>query len=173
MDHLNTPKFTQPDVLKLTRVKPTALQNWTNRKAIELAVQNPGYGKPRLYTALDVVKIAIMRRLADLRVDLSVAKEIAEATAMIVAGPRFDDTPSSLLKWDSYLFMRPEEATEKVIDLQIAATSPLEVLDKYGLLEGLSPEHWRLTQIAFHLGEGTGLRRSATADPYGPIDDAK
>lgn len=170
---LNTPKFTQPDVLRVTRVKPAVLQTWTNRKAIELAVQNPGTGKPRLYTALDIVKVAIMRRLSDLRVDLSVAKQIAEATAAIMSGSGFDISANGgPLAWDSYLFMRPDDATQKAFHLNRKIRSPLEALDNFGLKENLDPHGWRLTQIAWPWG-GTGMRRSSGLldEPHGPIDD--
>ncbi|PIK72778.1 hypothetical protein CS379_12100, partial [Methylobacterium frigidaeris] len=60
------PRYTQPDVLRITGLKPTVLQTWINRRAIELAEQNPGTGRKRLYSENDVVKLAIMRRLSDL-----------------------------------------------------------------------------------------------------------
>ncbi|TGU89719.1 hypothetical protein EN794_043840 [Mesorhizobium sp. M00.F.Ca.ET.151.01.1.1] len=169
---LTAPEFTQPDVLKVTRVKPPVLQTWINRKAIELAVQNPGTGKSRLYSGIDILKIGIMRRLSDLRVDLSVSKQIAEAAAAIVAGPRFDDTAASLLKWDCYLFMRPDDASQKAVDLEIAARSPLQVLDRFGLADGIDPEAYRLTQLAWPW-DGTGIRRASGDDKYGTIDDAE
>src|SRR5262245_35231283 len=98
----STPRYTQPEVLLVTRLKPAVLQTWINRGAIALAEQNPGTGRRRLYSRLDVVKLAIMRRLADLQIALAVSKEIAEVTAN-------DLERGNAIDWDLHIFLRPDE----------------------------------------------------------------
>ena len=122
---LTTPLYAQPEVLRVTRLKPAVLQTWVNRGTPKLTEQNPGRGRTRLYSRLDTVKLAIMRRLSDLRVDLAVAREIAEEASAELERRRQTD-------WNEYLFIRPDEATEKPV-LAIIAASPMSKLAvKYG-----------------------------------------
>jgi len=57
--HLTTHRFTQGDVLAVTRLRKDVLQTWMNRGVIALGDQNPGTGRRRLYSPLDIVKLAI------------------------------------------------------------------------------------------------------------------
>lgn len=124
--NLTEPRFAQPDVLKVTRLKSAVLQTWVNRNAIELSEQNPGSGRRRLYSALDIVKLAIMRRMADLRVELAVAKEIAEAAA---------DELARHGKYNphDFIFLRPNDATDTSGEpkITIIMASSMSKLVKY------------------------------------------
>ena len=113
---LTTPQYDQPRVLAVTRLKPTVLQTWINRSIIKLAKQNPGYGRRRLYSAIDVVKLSIMRRLADFRIDLSISTNIAEAVEAELV--KKGEWP-----WDQYLFMQGDIATEKTINIELQSIS--------------------------------------------------
>lgn len=130
MHYLQTPQFTQPEVLKVTRLKPAVLQTWVNRNAIELAEQNPGTGRRRLYSALDVVKLALMRRVADLQMDLSVAREIAnEAERMLTA--------NQSVSWDLHITFKPDYATEKDLKATVIASAGISLLAmKYRATQG-------------------------------------
>lgn len=111
-----SPRYTQPEVLKITGLAPAVLQTWINRGAIQLAEQNPGYGRRRLYGPLDVVKLAIMRRMADLNIALSVSREIAEAAVAELA-------EKNKIDWNLYISLRPGEGINTI------ASAPLM---KYG-----------------------------------------
>ncbi|WP_238192525.1 MerR family transcriptional regulator [Methylobacterium frigidaeris] len=136
------PRYTQPDVLRITGLKPTVLQTWINRRAIELAEQNPGTGRKRLYSENDVVKLAIMRRLSDLSIDLSVSKEIAEAAAAVLV-------EQEGFGWDEYLFLTGHEAVRNSV-IEVSARNPLQRLggrkcDPFS--EPISAAvYWRLTK---------------------------
>lgn len=142
---LTESKFTQPEVLKVTRLKPSVLQTWMNRGAIALTDQNPGTGRRRLYSACDVVKLAIMRRMADLSVDLSISKKIAEAAVdeLIKKGQ---------MDWNQFIFLRPKTATEEKISFQMFGSSPLmEFSPTIG-----DAQHMRLAQFVEPF-EGIGI----------------
>jgi len=111
------PRYSQPEVLQVTRLRPAVLQTWMNRQAIKLSDQNPGYGRRRLYSMLDVVKLAVMRRMADLQVALAVSREIAEAAA--------DDLGvKGKMDWNLFIFLRPSEGTSGPT-VSIIGSSPL------------------------------------------------
>lgn len=80
-DLMFVPKYTRPEVLRVTGLRPDVLQTWVNRNVVRLAEQNPGHGRKRLYSALDIVRLAVMRRLSDFSISLAVCKEIADAAA--------------------------------------------------------------------------------------------
>lgn len=100
----NVPRYTTPEVLLVTNLRPEVLQTWINRNVISLNLQNPGRGKRRLYSALDVVKLAIMRRTADLELALATGVEIAEDAA-----ERLEKQGS--FDWNYYLSFHPRNAS--------------------------------------------------------------
>jgi len=118
-------RHTQPEVLKVTGIKPAVLQTWINRGAIDLAEQNPGSGRRRLYSELDVVKLAIMRRLADLRVDLKVGKEIAEETAALL-------TKDGEVPWGLCLFIQADEMDFRPLEIEVQGKRLSPLFTKYG-----------------------------------------
>lgn len=101
-DQLSVPKYRQWEVMAVTRLKPTVLQTWVNRGAIELSEHNPGSGRARLYSAVDVVKLAIMRRTSDLCIDLSKGKQIAEAATEEL-------TDSGVVDWNEIIYLRASD----------------------------------------------------------------
>ena len=110
---LTEPAYTQPEVLSITKLEPSVLQTWVNRRAIELSEQNPGSGRRRLYSKLDIVKLAIMRRMADFDVALARSVELATAAAAtLAAGQSFD--------WNFYIALRPKAATAKGLSLEVS-----------------------------------------------------
>lgn len=116
-EKLTTPRYPQPEVLQVTRLRPAVLQTWINRAAIKLSEQYPGYGHRRLYSALDVVKLAVMRRMADMQLSLAVSQEIAEGAA-----DRLLETGK--IDWNLHIFLTPKAATSGPT-IEIAGSSPL------------------------------------------------
>jgi len=130
MRHLQIAKFHQADVLAITKLKPELLQTWINRRVIYLAQQNPGSGRRRLYSGLDIVKLALMRRVADLRMELAVAREIAsEAERMLLEGRE--------ISWALHISFKPRDATQEDLKFKIVASAGYNVLSlKYGAIQG-------------------------------------
>src|SRR4051812_3937134 len=127
---LHAQKFTQGDVLAVTRLRADLLQTWINRNVIALGEQNPGSGRRRLYSALDIVKLAIMRRIADLGLDLGIGRELAaEAERLLLEGRP--------IQWELHLTIRKKEATHEPIKVEIVASAGYDVLSlKYGAIVG-------------------------------------
>jgi len=71
-------KFTSNDVLSVAGIDSATLQNWLTRKeAIKLdSGRNPGRGKAREYSAYEVARIRLMKKLVDARVPLAPAFKI-------------------------------------------------------------------------------------------------
>jgi hypothetical protein len=122
---LQSPRYTQRDVLLVTKLKPEVLQTWINRNAVRLTVQNPGSGKSRLYTAMDIVKLAVMRRVADLRMELSVAREFAAIVENRLAEGRDVD-------WNEYLSFQPNSATKSTFNIGLIGLEGERVPLVYG-----------------------------------------
>ena len=149
---LSTPRYVQADVLKITRLKPEMLQTWSNREIVKLSDQNPGSGRRRLYSSTDVVKLAIMRRMADLRIDLSVSKELAEAAADdLLAGHS--------IEWDLYIHFNPRDATADVTKYEIIQPSDMPKLSKFGGLIG-DPIDTPVSQYVENFAPGITRRES-------------
>jgi len=93
------------------------------------------------FTPHSIVKLAVMRRMADLRIDLSVACQVAEATAerLITRGS---------IGWDEYIFLRPDDATERAegLDITIISSSNTSPLIKWGLMSG-DPAFMRVSNL--------------------------
>jgi len=122
---LHCPRFTQADVLAVTKLKPEVLQTWINRRAVKLTVQNPGSGKPRRYTAIDIVKLAVMRRVADLRMELSLAREFAA-----IAEQRLNE--GRKIDWHEHLSFQPHSATKTFFNIGMMGVEGERVPLVYG-----------------------------------------
>ena len=77
----NQPRFTQPEVLRATGLKPATLQTWANRGLVQPANPAPGTGQRRMYSALQVFEIAVMAKLVTFGVAASRAATMAEDMA--------------------------------------------------------------------------------------------
>jgi len=57
------PRFTQPEVLAVSGLRPDTLQTWINRQIIKLDAPSPGSGRRRLYSMIHIIQLTIMARL--------------------------------------------------------------------------------------------------------------
>lgn len=163
---LQQQKFTQGDVLAITRLRKDLLQTWINRNVIALGEQNPGSGRRRLYSAIDIVKLALMRRIADLGLDLAIGRDLAqEAERLLLEGRE--------IEWFYHLSIKKKDATHEAIKVEVVASagySPLSL--KYGAIVG--DAHGMLVSFFTEPFESTFRRRTRT---FGyekrPIDPRK
>jgi DNA-binding transcriptional MerR regulator len=127
---LQEQKFTQGDVLAVTRLRKPLLQTWINRNVIALGRQNPGSGRRRLYSALDIVKLALMRRIADLGLDLAIGRDLAtEAERLLLEGRE--------IEWELHLTIRKREATHEPVRIEVVASAGYSALSlKYEQVVG-------------------------------------
>ena len=160
--HLTTHRFTQGDVLAVTRLRKDVLQTWMNRGVIALGDQNPGTGRRRLYSPLDIVKLALMRRVADLGMALSIGLDLAgEAERVLLAG--------RLPSWNEHLSMKPDAATRKEASVSVIASAGYSLLAlKYGATVGDAFE-MRVSSFTEPF-DGVFQRRKRTGDEERPID---
>jgi len=130
MNGLQARRYTQADVLAVTRLRKELLQTWINRRVIALAEQNPGSGKRRLYSAIDVVKLGLMRRVADLGLDLAIARDLAsDAERMLIEGRE--------VPWELHLSIKKHDATQRGVTFEVIASAGYSVLAlKYGAIVG-------------------------------------
>lgn len=155
-------RFTQPDVLAITRLRKELLQTWINREVVKLGEQNPGSGRRRLYSAIDIVKLGLMRRIADLGLDLNIGRDLAdEAERKLLAERK--------VPWELHLSIKKQDATHKDIDFQLVASAGHSVLSlKYGAMVGDARE-----MIVSHFTEpmeSVFRRRKRTRTDDRPID---
>ncbi|MER8948965.1 hypothetical protein [Mesorhizobium sp. M0959] len=167
---LTEPRYTTPEVLAVTRLRPEVLQTWINRSGSSeintplrkvFGARNPGRGNRRLYSAIDVVKLAIMRRMADLEVALSQSVEMAEAAGKILLR-------GEALDWNTYILLRPSGATASLIEINNVG----DTLGRFSPLRG-DPRSIRLDKIVenFEGLPGIGSRRDKTPLAAGGSDD--
>jgi hypothetical protein len=130
LPHLLDHRFTQLDVLAITKLRKELLQTWINREVIKLGEQNPGSGRRRLYSAIDIVKLGLMRRVADLGLDLSIGRDLAyEAERMLMADRK--------VPWELHLSIKKQDATHKDIEFKVVASAGHSVLSlNYGAIVG-------------------------------------
>ena len=84
-------QFAQRDVLAVSKLDAATLQTWINRRLLDLG--NPGTGKRRLYSALDIVRLAIMQRLTGFGVGVTRARDIAmDVTNALQDGGKVSDS---------------------------------------------------------------------------------
>lgn len=127
---LTEQRYTQGDVLAVTRLRTDLLQTWVNRKVVALGEQHPGSGRRRLYSAIDIVKLALMRRIADFGLDLSIGRDLAgEAERLLLSGRE--------IEWGYHLSIKKHEATETEIKVEIVASAGYSLLSlNYGAIVG-------------------------------------
>ena len=165
---LSEQHFTQGDVLEITRLKKELLQTWMNRSVIALETQNPGSGRRRLYSALDVVKLGLLRRVADLGLELGIGRDLAaEAERLLLGG--------SGLEWEYHLLIRKTEAAHKELKVTIIGPSGISPLTlKYGGTVG-DARDLRVSNFTEPF-EGTDIfnrRRHKLFDDERPIDPVR
>ena len=163
---LQEQKFTQGDVLAVTRLRKELLQTWINRNVIELGEQNPGSGRRRLYSAIDIVKLALMRRIADLGLDLAIGRELAqEAERMLLEGRG--------VEWALHLTIRKREATHETIKIQIVASAGHSLLSlNYGATVG-DARHMLVSDFTEPLESTFSRRTRKLLSDDRPIDPRK
>ncbi len=164
LDDLLRPRYSQPHVLAVTGLTPGILQSWVNRNTIALSDHNPGRGKVRQYCPLDIVKLAVMRRLFELRIDLALSLEVASAGAGSLIG-------GGGLDWDDYIFLRPDDATPAATRPRIVTPPGVSRLSLYGLTR-CDPAD----MMVQHLVEPDRFlhpRRPTDADGSGGVDPAR
>ncbi|MBR0752923.1 hypothetical protein JQ604_12075 [Bradyrhizobium jicamae] len=122
MTTLVKPKFSQAQVLKIVPgLKAKALQNWNDRKLLSVVDPNPGRQGKRLYSAVGVVELAIMSRMADLGIPLNISRSIAESVAKVLAGGRNVD-------WDMHIFLRLSVMNELLDAVEAGKEVPIGLL---------------------------------------------
>ncbi len=86
---LQKPIFESADVCRVTGLTPTMIQNWVNRHVVEPAAgSNPGLGRRRLYSAVDIIMFDLIRRLVEFGLSPSVTAHAVKQFA-VDAGPDF------------------------------------------------------------------------------------
>lgn len=80
------PFVKQPDALRIGRCEPAWLQTWVTRGHLIPANPNPGRGRSRLYSAVDVVKIAILSRFAAFGIPVDEASNVADVSGETLRG---------------------------------------------------------------------------------------
>ncbi|MCL4852557.1 MAG: MerR family transcriptional regulator, partial [Bryobacteraceae bacterium] len=79
VEEMKTPQFVNSDVMQVTGRTAATLQTWINHGIlIPTSGQNPGSGKRRLYSAIDVCKVAVLGELTDFGFPPSEARKLAE-----------------------------------------------------------------------------------------------
>lgn len=158
---LSTPKYGQPAVLRVTGLDPVVLQTWMNRDVLGLGKSKPGYGRRRLYSALDVVQLAVMRRMADLHIALRDSVEIAKLTRERLA-------KRDGIDWNFFIFLKMSGATAPELQVEILSSTPWA---KYSPTHGDAYD-MRLSHFIEPF-EGTGLGNRRVKKPGSdekPID---
>lgn len=119
-------QFLQADVLDITRLRKELLQTWVNRNVVTLSQKNPGSGKRRLYSVLDIVKLALFRRIADLGLALDIGRDLAgEAERLLTGGGG--------VEWELHLSLKKSEAVHKEVEFTVIASAGHSVLSlNYG-----------------------------------------
>lgn len=102
----SVPQFAQPVVLRVADVDGPTLQNWVNRGLVRLSRASPGSGRHRLYSAADVVKVAIMGRLGRFGIQGSTSANAAE----LIAGELIR---RGSIEWNLHLAFRALRGTER------------------------------------------------------------
>jgi DNA-binding transcriptional MerR regulator len=156
-------RFTQADVLAVTKLRPELLQTWVNRGVLKLGEQNPGSGRRRLYSALDIVKLALMRRIADLGLELDIGRDLAgEAERTLLEG--------RAVEWDLYLTIRKDEATHKDVQFTVVASAGYSLLAlKYNAGVG-DARHMLVSQFTEPLESVFRRRRKRVGADEQPMD---
>jgi DNA-binding transcriptional MerR regulator len=85
--NLQKAQFVNSDVMRAAGLNAATVQTWVNRGLIQPASeQNPGHGQRRLYSTKNVIWFAVVGRLTEWGLTVSLAVDIAEAfTRMLQA----------------------------------------------------------------------------------------
>lgn len=126
---LTEQKYTQGDVLAITRLRKDLLQTWINRKVVALGEQHPGSGRRRLYSAIDIVKLALMRRIADFGLDLSIGRDLASEAERLLLSDRG-------VEWELHLSIKKREATHEENKVEITSAGYSTLSLHYGAIVG-------------------------------------
>jgi len=162
---LTDQRFTQADVLAVTRLKPELLQTWVNRKVVDLGEQNPGSGRRRLYSAIDIVKLALMRRIADLGLDLDVGRDFAAAAEEDLLGGEEID-------WNLYCTIRRDDATQSRIQFNIISPVHSRLSTMYHAIQG-DPRDMRVSMFVEPFEDMWPRRVRKRFEEERPIDPAR
>jgi len=87
--------FGNRDLTAATGLASTTIQTWVNRGVLSLSAQqrNPGAGQKRIYSALEIARIAAMKALIDRGLAASSAGQLAlrrETAVLLRAGVESD-----------------------------------------------------------------------------------
>lgn len=63
---IKIPKYTTAEVIAVVGVRLETLKQWRKRGHLRLSMENPGRGRQRLYSLLDVYNIAVINELSGL-----------------------------------------------------------------------------------------------------------
>lgn len=122
-------RYTQGDVLAITRLRKDLLQTWINRKVVALGEQHPGSGRRRLYSAIDIVKLALMRRIADFGLNLSIGRDLASEAERLLLSDRG-------VEWELHLSIKKREATHEEIKVEMISAGYSTLSLHYGATVG-------------------------------------
>lgn len=67
-------RFTQKEVVGITGITPTTLQNWSNRNIL-VPEKSPGGGR-RLYSVKDIILIELIKELSCIEIDPSITVQV-------------------------------------------------------------------------------------------------
>lgn len=75
---IEVPEFTQADVIRITGVSAKTLQNWTDpsREILRLSQDSVGKGRRRLYSALDIMAVAMIAHMSALGVSPNLVSQL-------------------------------------------------------------------------------------------------
>ena len=137
---LHTPRFAQPEVLRVSGLSAATLQTWVNRGHVQLSEQNPGSGRRRLYSPLDVVNLAIMGRLYGFGINITHSQDLAEDVARQLV-------QKGEIEWNLYSIYNPPIPGVTIL------TSPRSLKFAYHLGD---PDNMRVSSL---VEPGSWLRR--------------
>lgn len=104
--------YEQREVLAITGIKAATLQNWANRRIVELEHPNPGRQAKRLYSALDIYKIGFLNEMGRLGLAPFVANQLFEYVEDALRIAR-DEQDWDFDEWDYqsclFIFRHPEQ----------------------------------------------------------------
>lgn len=148
-ERAHKPLYTRPMAARLAGMSDGQLRGILDRRLIELTEHNPGKGNQRLFTTLDVIKIAAAKALSDIRVPmrlLQLAGRLIETRALellpinvpsaAVASEYKRRALSSRYAWLLFPLDGPDgEWSVLVIDDQHPAPEPNKFVPSYCVLE--------------------------------------
>lgn len=143
---MDEPKYGRSAALVATGLRPESLQRHINRGVIGMTAQNPGRGKRRLFSAINVVQGAILARTEALRIDLAIGKEIADNAAQRLR-------KMGTMEWDLYIVLRPDQLDMRPEGIKVNSTG--DALARFGSVIG-DPRDMRVSELVEPF-EGTAI----------------